>query len=104
MKLKDQSCIQCRYWREADDSTIGQCKAPLPVSLSGWLVKLKPTFSTDGWDCKSYRKRIQRRKTSGIKSILCSQCGADRLKEGCKMPTDCMFVGTVTPINQKVQP
>jgi hypothetical protein len=69
--MKDQSCRQCRFWGPPDDGGIdyGQCKAPLPVSLSGWLVKLKPTFSTDGWDCKSYRKRIVRRRKATVSQI-----------------------------------
>lgn len=69
MKLKDQSCLICRYWINSNLAEYGQCTAPLPVSLSGWLVKLKPTFSTDGWDCKSYRKRIERRRKATVTQI-----------------------------------
>jgi hypothetical protein len=69
MKLKDQSCLACRHWRPNITNDYGQCLAPLPISLSGWLVKLKPTFSTDGWDCKSYRKRINRRKKATVSQI-----------------------------------
>jgi hypothetical protein len=66
-KIIDKWCGSCRYWTGVTE--YGQCIAPLPVSLSGWLVKLKPTFSTDGWDCKSYRKRINRRKKATVSQI-----------------------------------
>jgi hypothetical protein len=70
VKLKDQSCSTCRFWGYGGTSEdLRPCRAPLPVSLSGWLVKLKPTFSTDGWDCKSYRKRINRRKKATVTQI-----------------------------------
>jgi hypothetical protein len=68
MKLKDQSCHACRHWRPTDGD-YGQCLAPLPVSLSGWVVKLKPTFSTDGYSCPAYRKRIVRRRKATVTQI-----------------------------------
>lgn len=68
MKLKDQSCGACRCWKPTDGD-YGQCTAPLPVSLSGWLVRLKPTFSTDGWDCGAFRKRIERRRKATVTQI-----------------------------------
>jgi hypothetical protein len=73
MKLKDQSCGQCRYWKLSPNE-LGACHAPIPVSLSGWFVKTTVMYSTDGYSCPAYRKRINRRKSN------------------------------VTPITQKVQP
>ncbi len=58
-----KSCSNCRYWKPHDVSReVGQCSAPLPISMSGFLIRLKPTLSDQGKDCPAFRKRIARAK------------------------------------------
>jgi hypothetical protein len=57
-----KSCSSCRYWlpRVSVDG-IGACTAPLPISLSGFLIRQKDTFDDAGADCPAWRKRIVRK-------------------------------------------
>lgn len=57
-----KSCASCRCWlpRVSVDG-IGACTAPLPISLSGFLIRQKDTCADAGADCPAWRKRIERK-------------------------------------------